>query len=289
MKSKHNDYSIKYVKYKQKYIKLKNTQKQDGGEIMTAAFMTAAASAVAAKRYLQCPNDDISTRESRTGLLTKVGKDDIRKKIRNALNYPEIKQDIKFKPILNKLSTINLDPRDINSNKFIPSNISLVELKNTLQGMSIDTSSMSKAATDVARAALTMTGFTNAKSKKQMNIDEIISFLDCGCNERGVTASGIVSQGIQSMFGSKTGGKVDLRCLLGLTPNLPLPPGDKPLFNFSENNMSCDPNDQNCEQCQKNVIFDTELLDNNTAIITALYPPGMNCLQDKIKLESKLK
>lgn len=163
----------------------------------------------------------------------------------------------------------------------------MIELKNTLQGMSIDMSSMSKAASSAARTALTMTGFTNAKNKKQMNIDEVVSFLDCGCNERGVSVSGLVSQGLQTLFGSKTGGKVDLRCMLGLTPNLPLPHEDKPLFNLSENNMICDHGDENCEKCKKNITYDTELLDNNTAVITAIYPPRADCLKNKIISESK--
>lgn len=217
--------------------------------------------------------------------MRKIGKNDIRKRIRNALNYPKIKQDPKFKPILDQLKQMNINPYNIASKKYIPSNISLVELKNTLQKMVINTSSISKATTDIARAGLTMSGFTNAKSKKQMYIDEVVSFLDCGCNERGVTVSGIISQGFQSISGSKTGGKVDVRCLFGLTSNLPIPSEDDPLFNLSENNMICDNDDVECEQCKKNVTYDTEILDNNTVIITALYPPGSDCLKKKILSE----
>jgi hypothetical protein len=283
-------YKQKYLKYKSKYIELKNLQKGGG----LAALAILGIGALSAKRLLQCPFNEKSERNKDTGLISKIGKEDIRKRIRKNLNYPKIKNDPKFQEkIINKLKELNITQKDLeDENVYIPSNITLVDLKNTLQDVAFDTSTWKKTGETVSRLGLTMSGLTNAKTKKQMYVDEVVSYLDCACNERGVTMTGLVAQSAQNVrniFASKekreeldkSRGKVDVRCLLGLTDKLPLPKEDNPLFTVSELE-SCDPNDENCKICKENVSYDTEILDNNTAVITAIYPDGGNCLKQKI-------
>jgi hypothetical protein len=58
---------------------------------------TVEATALAVKRYLNCPKDDIGIRNKETGSIEKEGKDDIRRKIRQWLNHPDILENEQFK------------------------------------------------------------------------------------------------------------------------------------------------------------------------------------------------
>ena len=324
------NYDHKYLKYKIKYLNL--IEKHKGGNLLFATALKAAA--LTSKRFTQCPIDDKSIYNEETGEIIKDGKDEIRNKIRKMLNSPEIKNDLKFQQIITQLQQLTKDENfkkkmielgalDKNStgpiniekietnNKFIPSNITIIDLKNTLKSMAMDMSDIKSTIRSTSESALSMTGFTN-KSQKQKYIDEIVSFLDCGCNENGTTVTGLVAQTGHNMLDmgksfsnffssmsktkkneetkqaipdqlSNNRGKVDIRCLFGLTNDLKLPKGDKDLYDL----ISMDCVTPECIECDKNKTVETTILDNNTAVITVIYPSEEKCLANKIKNKIK--
>ncbi len=90
----------------------------------------------------------------------------------------------------------------------------------------------------------------------------------------------LLLQDKSSTLNDDSRGKVDLRCLLGLTNNLPLPREDE--FPFTIKLKSCKLSEQKCVSCQDKVSYDTKILSNDMTVITTIYPQGEDCLKNKI-------
>jgi len=150
-------YKYKYIKYKQKYLSIKN---QTGGADV----------AVGIKRLITCPlNEDNILDED--GNIIKRGKNYIKNIISELLNFSEIKNNKKFKELI--IDKYNNDE-----------SITILELKHALKNIN-EYNSHFKFVNNFFNS-IDNNDVGNINQQTQQIIDYIISMLDCACNVNGI-------------------------------------------------------------------------------------------------------
>jgi len=165
------DFHSKYLKYKNKYLQLKQLKElheKKGGDI-NSILALAAVSLLVAKRYLSCPSKEEDKNKIREDIKRWINDDKI-------INSDALKDVIaKLREDYNKNKKQILD--DVNSGKqHLSSNIKIFEFKDALQ--KFQTATWKR----IISKAVDATGITNAREETSFNVDKIIGSIDCVCN-----------------------------------------------------------------------------------------------------------
>jgi len=150
----------KYLKYKDKYIKLKYSQ--EGGAIFDNVVygILLVLFGITIKRFNNCPLGEEGYRDPNTGILRWRGRNDIREEIKLLLDNPKIKYNPQFIELLKK------------------DKITIGEIKHVLNKIK------SKDLIHVVKSFFNSYG--NLQTETQRSIDSIISTIDCGCSKNKV-------------------------------------------------------------------------------------------------------
>jgi len=148
------DYKNKYLKYKEKYIELKN---QTGGFNINYMFGAIILSVIIIifKRLNQCPTQEKGYRDPKTGVLRWRGKEDIINDIKEWFNTPKIKNNEEFKKLLEK------EKITIGDIKAVLKKIKHKDISHIIKSL--------------------FKNYGDSTTKTQKNIDNIISNIDCVC------------------------------------------------------------------------------------------------------------
>ena len=149
------DYEYKYLKYKNKYLKLKYNQT---GGFQFSYFVYSSIAAIIMvlfKRLYRCPVNQNGYWDPKTGALKLNGKKNIINNIKNWFNIPSIKYNEKIKELMKK------------------ENITIGEIKNILSNIKLK---------DLSHMLQSFLGSGVMRTNTQQTIDNIISNIDCVCS-----------------------------------------------------------------------------------------------------------
>jgi hypothetical protein len=198
-------YQTKYLKYKEKYLKLKKEQenKEGGaatgvGEVIALGTFVAfvagvSATLIATKRAFNCPiGSTFDEGEKKRNPLRKDLRETVKRLIRNDKDGSFIAA---LQPIINKLTIdYNKNKETILNNlksnpekQYLSKNIKIYEIKNALQNF--QTSSFKKFIGARTRGTL-----LDSRDQSQKDVDNIISSIDCLCNPSSFKTFSVVGQ-----------------------------------------------------------------------------------------------